>query len=198
MVNPTKPHDTRASTQGVTVTPTQRSAMEQALEALLKAVPEDWLQARDQLCAMNALRAALAETAEPVAKVCHDLAGHIGWNPALQQLPEEGTLLYTAPQPPAPAVQPDPCPGCRKGGVCRTPSCGRLKLAPDNPYRTGAAPAVELTDEELKEMAKAVFESSWDGDGKLVNKSGRGVYLWRYLKFARAAIAAHEAKRGKA
>lgn len=21
----------------------------------------------------------------------------------------------------------DPCPGCRPGGVCRTPSCGRLK-----------------------------------------------------------------------
>jgi hypothetical protein len=31
----------------------------------------------------------------------------------------------------------DPCPGCRKGGVCRTPECGRLKLPREHPYRTG-------------------------------------------------------------
>jgi hypothetical protein len=30
----------------------------------------------------------------------------------------------------------DPCPGCYKGAVCRTPSCGRLKLPIDHPYRT--------------------------------------------------------------
>ena len=36
---------------------------------------------------------------EPVAKVCHDLEGHIGWNPKLTELPEEGTGLYTAAQP---------------------------------------------------------------------------------------------------
>jgi len=34
-------------------------------------------------------------------------------------------------------AQEDPCPGCRKGGVCRTPACGRLKLPVDHPYRTG-------------------------------------------------------------
>jgi hypothetical protein len=34
---------------------------------------------------------------EPVAKVCHDLDGHIGWNPDLKQLPNEGTPLYTTP-----------------------------------------------------------------------------------------------------
>lgn len=37
---------------------------------------------------------------------------------------------------PAPVQEPDPCPGCRKGGVCRTPKCGRLKLPTDHPYRT--------------------------------------------------------------
>lgn len=31
----------------------------------------------------------------------------------------------------------DPCPGCQKGGVCRTPACGRLKLPMDHPFRTG-------------------------------------------------------------
>ena len=34
---------------------------------------------------------------EPVAKVCHDLDGHIGWNPDLKQLPNEGTPIYTTP-----------------------------------------------------------------------------------------------------
>lgn len=29
----------------------------------------------------------------------------------------------------------DPCPGCKKGAVCRTPNCGRLKLPPDHPLR---------------------------------------------------------------
>ena len=32
---------------------------------------------------------------EPVAKVCHDLPGHIGWNPKLSHLPDDETPLYT-------------------------------------------------------------------------------------------------------
>lgn len=32
-------------------------------------------------------------------------------------------------------IEPDPCPGCAKGGVCRTPKCGRLSLPVDHPYR---------------------------------------------------------------
>ena len=39
----------------------------------------------------------LVKLQEPVAKVCHDLDGHIGWNPNLKQLPDEGTPLYTTP-----------------------------------------------------------------------------------------------------
>lgn len=31
----------------------------------------------------------------------------------------------------------DPCPGCMRGGVCRTIACGRLKLPLDHPLRTG-------------------------------------------------------------
>ena len=30
----------------------------------------------------------------------------------------------------------DPCRSCRPGSVCRTPSCGRLKLPLDHPLRT--------------------------------------------------------------
>jgi len=49
---------------------------------------------------VKALEEALAkqEQGEPVAKVCHDLDGHIGWNPSLTELPDEGTPLYTTPQ----------------------------------------------------------------------------------------------------
>lgn len=32
--------------------------------------------------------------------------------------------------------QDDSCPGCRKGVVCRTPTCGRLKLPVDHPHRS--------------------------------------------------------------
>ena len=39
----------------------------------------------------------LVKRQEPVAKVCHDLDGHIGWNPNLKQLLDEGTPLYTTP-----------------------------------------------------------------------------------------------------
>ena len=38
---------------------------------------------------------------EPIAKVCHDLEGHIGWNPKITELPDEGTDLYTQPAQPA-------------------------------------------------------------------------------------------------
>ena len=38
-----------------------------------------------------------AQQQDPVAKVCHDLDGHIGWNPNLTELPAEGTELYTSP-----------------------------------------------------------------------------------------------------
>ena len=48
---------------------------------------------------------------EPVAKVCHDLEGRIGWNPKLTELPPEGTELFTAAQP---AQERNFCPRCGK------------------------------------------------------------------------------------
>ena len=59
-----------------------------------------------------------------------------------------------------PTVQePDPCPGCRKGVVCKTPSCERLKLPADHPYRTTppAAP-VPLRDEQIEKAATKLAE----------------------------------------
>jgi hypothetical protein len=52
-------------------------------------------------------QALAAPVKDPVAKVCHDLEGHIGWNPRLIELPEEGTELFTAAQPAPARVDPE-------------------------------------------------------------------------------------------
>lgn len=52
---------------------------------------------------------------------------------AAQVRHELSALQPAAAQPPGD----DPCPGCVKGGVCRTPTCGRLKLPVDHPFRSG-------------------------------------------------------------
>lgn len=47
-------------------------------------------------------------------------------------------------------AQVDPCPGCLKGRVCRTPKCGRLKLPADHPLRSeqpAQQPAQQLEQE---------------------------------------------------
>lgn len=59
--------------------------------------------------AYDMMREALAEQQEPVAKVCHDLDGHIGWNPNLRQLPDEGAALYTSPPTLSLAQRPHEC-----------------------------------------------------------------------------------------
>lgn len=52
-----------------------------------------------------------------------------------------------------------------------------------------------LSDEQIKESAMLAFDSSWDADDEtLVNKYGHGVYLWRFIDFARAIEAAHGVK----
>ena len=99
------------------MTPKQEAALRQAREALQYVYegannqgPHTGISWR---CASNkvepviaAIDEALAEQPaqqqEPVAKVCHDLDGHIGWNPKLTQLPDEGTSLYISSQPSKP------------------------------------------------------------------------------------------------
>jgi hypothetical protein len=39
--------------------------------------------------------------------------------------------------PPTAVQEIDPCHGCQKGGVCKTPECGRLELPREHLYRTG-------------------------------------------------------------
>lgn len=57
----------------------------------------------------------------------------------------------------APA-QADPCPGCKVGGVCRTPKCGRLKLPVDHPLRTGASAQAAPSAGEVERGDVVAFE----------------------------------------
>ena len=94
----------------------ERAKLEQVLEALEKhgVAPKDWackecvpfsdilkdgFQCKYHKAITVAKQALEQPVQEPVAKVCHDLEGRIGWNPRLIELPEEGTELFTAAQP---------------------------------------------------------------------------------------------------
>jgi hypothetical protein len=70
---------------------------------------------------------------------------------------ENITMLQTA----LGESQDDPCPGCKKGGVCRTPKCGRLKLPVDHPLRNDVEPTIytgqlfkrkSASDEMIRQM----------------------------------------------
>lgn len=53
-----------------------------------------------------------------------------------------------------------------------------------------------LSDDEIKAAALEAFNCTWDADDEtLVNKYGHGVYLWRFIDFARAIEQAVLAKR---
>jgi hypothetical protein len=73
----------------------------------------------------------------------------------LDQLVEE-TITAIKQALAAPVQGPDPCPGCRKGVVCKTPSCERLKLPADHPYRTTppAAPMQEPVAQDVQEKCR--------------------------------------------
>jgi len=98
---------------------------------------------------------------EPVGIVAVDGFGQIqiGW----LKKPQHNDKLYIA----APVQESDPCPGCHRGAVCRTPACGRLKLPIDHPYRTTqtAAPVQEpvAIPEYIREAATRLRESGFQG-----------------------------------
>jgi hypothetical protein len=69
-------------------------------------------------------------------------------------------------------AQEDPCPGCRKGGVCRTPKCGRLKLPVDHPLRS-EQPA-QQTDSSRDDQ-ETPFEAWWEKHGQFL-RAGGGQY----------------------
>ena len=76
-----------------------------------------------------------------------------GYGPAPSQRLEIGKTEQLA--------QEDPCPGCRKGGVCRTPKCGRLKLPVDHPLRS-EQPALDEDQTHYKKViddVQALFEA---------------------------------------
>lgn len=61
----------------------------------------------------------------------------------------------------------DPCPGCVKGGVCKKPTCGRLKLPVDHPVRSGHPKAEQspIVAEILTELERATRKfPTWPTD----------------------------------
>lgn len=92
-----------------------------ALRALLSraapSVPEGWRPVPvEPTLAMKTAMANAFEARKPDGTVAHEL------NRAKKA---HAAMLAAAPQPSA--QQADPCPGCIPGGVCKTPTCGRLK-----------------------------------------------------------------------
>ena len=170
--------------------PTQRQAIEQARNWIAER-PEDRKQSAGAIVAM--LNAALAETAEPVALTAMQQAGkaaahYHAWS-----------KQYTTPQPPAPAETAEPVAWSQsfdawwaenrvathqiKGaeGFARKAFHAGVKVTSHQP----PAPAVELTDEEIDALA----EHHRNYYGHLFDRLDLQV-------FARAAIAAHEARKG--
>ncbi len=101
--------------------------------------------------------------------------------------------------------QDDPCPGCRKGVVCRTPKCGRLNLPIDHPCRAeqpaqrkpcptceALARAVMLDqtshDQQRQPLTDEVLEVMWDAD-TTSNEDCKSLYYFKLV--ARAVEAAH-------
>ena len=79
-------------------------------------------------------------TKDEVLKLAVEAGAYSPDNPddyafSVEELYRFADLVVAAERAKVYAAQEDPCPGCRKGGVCRTPKCGRLKLPADHPFR---------------------------------------------------------------
>ena len=173
------------------MTPTQRQAMEQALEALEHHTAIKHPQQRHYRdAAIEALRAALAETAEPVAwqKVlpggrmtdqwdsCRIADYNEGWND-YRKAAKAALEKVTAPQPPAPAA------GTPLAQFVNSDRTTLGEQAARQAVQMQQA-AVELTDEEI-------------GAAVGFNEHTNASTKFALVAIARAAIAAHEAKKGK-
>jgi len=94
---------------------------------------------------------------------------------------------------------PDPCPRCRMGGVCRTPSCGRLKLPVDHPFRSAPKPDHIAQPDNTGADSEAILQEApelTDEEIMAVYYHGRGEYMPALIERIRAVIAADRAKRG--
>lgn len=78
----------------------------------------------------NSAQSALEDWRSHLWSVSHGPAGELTANQMANHAKTSGSPVTEKK-----AQQDDPCPGCRKGRVCRTPKCGRLKLPSDHPCR---------------------------------------------------------------
>lgn len=143
------------------MTDQEREAMQLALEAALKALEAALsddkpyiVQSKD---AVQALRAAMTLAQE---------SGADGWR-LREVLFEDGEPI--AHREPPQLNETDPCPWCVKGGVCRTPKCGRLKLQQAKPPQREQVLLTEeeieriaMTHQSLRQVARAVEKASWE------------------------------------
>ena len=136
----------------------------------------------------------LAKQQEPVAKVCHDLDGHIGWNPNLKQLPNEGTPLYTSP----PQRKPEQEPVTwrykivdvfgRPAWTLKTPKSD-TRVLESQPLYTTPPPVAE--PHKRKPLTEAELERLYDAHAKCQEY---GAWVSGWFEFARAIEAAHGIK----
>lgn len=99
----------------------------------------------------------------------------------------------------------DPCPGCIRGGVCRTPKCGRLALPLDHPFRN-LQPAQSEKEKISRQMtaeiaaARALAQPAQEplSDDSIFDFANTYLYnggkSYGILEFARAIEAAHGIK----
>jgi len=94
------------------------------------------LQERIKLAGVEQRRA-VAKEREECAKLCDSWTTFCITNPPANAVAEGLAIAIRSRTLEAPPSEPleDPCPGCMRGGVCRTIACGRLKLPVDHPYR---------------------------------------------------------------
>lgn len=101
-------------------------------------------------------------TKDEVLKLAVEAGAYSPDNPddyafSVEELYRFADLVVAAERAKVYAAQEDPCPGCRKGGVCRTPKCGRLKLPADHPFR------FERPEQEPVGTVKELFtQAAWE------------------------------------
>lgn len=85
-------------------------------------LPQSFIQQLGMTAQIVVLKGATPEIAEFIAAACNEAT-------------ESAARHQEPPQPVERKPMVDPCPGCTKGHVCRTPKCGRLALPVDHPLR---------------------------------------------------------------
>ena len=141
---------------------TEVQQLRKALEFTAQHKSSDWPERCQQM--VDQARAALAEPQGEMVAAWEDKYGMKEW---------EVHALRAGWRP---AKEPDPCPQCEKGGVCRTPKCGRLKLPVDHQFRTAPQPKAEPQEPVAYWIPKAEQFCIAKPDGRPFAKAWQPLY----------------------